>query len=205
MTKREIAVLACRIVALVALINVIQASAFLLPLLYEAFNPEKFAAGMGSPIGYFPLPTLLALVYLSPVVLLLLLAGFLWMQADYVAAKLVGDSDENVVTTGVNESAQALAFSILGAYVLTLALPRLSQLLVNAWNVGSQNATLHRDWTGFAPNLVFAATEIVLGLYLLLGARGLVTLLSDIRNVGRDRRSQSEENPSDDVSIWPEN
>lgn len=162
MNLRPVAVLACRILAIVALISVIQASAFLLPLFYEAFNPEKFAVGSGSPIGYFPLSLLMALVFVSPVALLFIFAGFLWMQADFVATKMVGAHDESIASISVDQNAQRLAFPILGAYVLTLALPRLAQLLVHAWNVGSQNATLRQIGRVSRPTSFLPAWELVL-------------------------------------------
>lgn len=77
MTKREVAVLACRILAIVAFLNVIQSRSPLSVLLYQALNPDKFSSII--PIlGYFPLPIWLALLYLSPLVLLLIVAFFLW-------------------------------------------------------------------------------------------------------------------------------
>ena len=185
-----------------ALINVIQASAFLLPLLYDAFHPSN--GGMGSPIGYFPIEPWLALVYVSPMALLLLLAGFLWSQADYIAAKLVGERDESMMPIAVDQNAQSLAFSVLGAYVLTLTLPRLAQLLVKAWNISSQDATLHQDWTGFAPNLVYTFIEIALALWLVFGARGLVNLLANIRHLGRDTQLHPETD-DDTIPVRPEN
>lgn len=185
MNLRSLAVTACRVLAIVASINMIQAGAFLLPLFHEAFNPTN--SGMESPIGYFSIEPWLALIYLSPLALLLILAGFLWVRADFIAAKIVGGRDEKMAPVSANQDAQQLAFSVLGAYVLTVALPRLSQLLVRAWNVSSQDAIFQRDWTGFAPNLVYTFVEIAMGLYLLFGARGLTALLADVRNLGRDK------------------
>ena len=202
MSLRSLAVLACRILAIVALINAIQAGAFLLPLFYEAFHPTR--GGMESPIGYFPLEPWLALIYLSPLALLLIFAGFLWTRADGVAVKMIGERDETG-PIAVDQNSHSLAFSVLGAYVLTVALPRLAQLLVHAWNVSSQDATFHRDWTGFAPNLVYTIVEIALGLWLLFGARGLVTLLFALRNIGRDAEPQREENGDAEFPLRPEN
>ncbi len=203
MTKREIAVLACRTLAIVALINVIQSSSRLLVLLFEAFNPDKF--GPPNPlIGPVPLSAMLALLYVSPLALLLIFAGFLWAQADFVATKIVGERDANMTPIQINHDAQTLAFTILGVYVLTIALPRLSQLLVHAWNVGSQDATLRQDWTGFAPNLIYASVELALGLWLIFGARGLVSLLKNVRDVGKDADPRGE-TPGEPVSLRPEN
>lgn len=202
MHLRSVAVLACRVLAIVALISVIQASAFLLPLLHEAFNPTN--SGMESPIGYFPIEPWLALIYLVPLALLLALAGFLWVRADFIAAKMIGERDEEIAPVSANKEAQQLAFSVLGAYVLTLALPRLTQLLVHAWNISSQDAIFQRDWTGFAPNLVYTFAEIAMGLYLLFGAHGLATLLADVRNIGRDKPLRQEID-GEEISVRPEN
>ena len=114
MKLRSLAVVACRILAIVALISVIQASAFLLPLFYDAFHP---GGGMESPIGFFPLSPWLALVYLSPLALLLIFAGFLWTQTEFVAAKIVGERAEDLSFANANPDAstrnvQSLAFSI---------------------------------------------------------------------------------------------
>lgn len=202
MNLRSVAVLACRVLAIVAIINMIQAGAFLLPLFYEAFHPTN--GGMESPIGYFPIEPWLALIYLAPLALLLILAGFLWIRAEFVAAKIVGRRNENIAPVSSNQDAQQLTFSVLGAYVLTVALPRLAQLSVRAWNVGSQDAIFRRDWTGFAPNLVYTFIEIAMGLYLLFGARGLVTLLANIRYLGRDEELLRQETNDDGVSLRPE-
>ncbi len=202
MNLRSVAALACRILSIVALISVIQASAFLLPSFYEAFNPDQFPR-MESPIGFVPLSLWVALIYLSPIALLLIFAGFLWMEADFVAAKMVGERNEKVVPISTNQEIQQLAFSVLGAYVLTLALPRLTQLLVRAWNIKSQDAIFQRDWTGFAPNLVYTFVEIALGLYLLFGARGLAALLADVRNLGRNMPLRQEIDDTE-ISVRPE-
>lgn len=78
-------------------------------------------------------------------------------------------------------------------------------MLVEWWNVGSQDYLTHKDWTGLAaPDFTFVLAQIALGLWLLFGARGLISLLASARNLGRDPEP-SQEAASDSVELRPEN
>ena len=205
MTKREIAVLACRILALVAALYLLQASSSLLNLLSVVIGPIVNPS-LPSPSPSLTTPSLLSIILaLSPLALLLIFALFLWTQADFLSAKMVGEDDENRVTLPTDQNAQALAFSVVGAYLMTQALPQAARMMTKFLVVSNAAPLVHRDWTGLeAPDFTFVAAQLALGFWLIFGARGFIALLHHLRRVGRDA-PQSQEQGSAGVSTRPEN
>ena len=202
MNLRSLASLSCRLLALITAVGVIHSSsALLIPLSY-ALSPN---AGTAFPVTEF-------LLQLAPIATLILVSMILWMQADHIGARMVDESDESLVNVPKDQSLQALAFSVMGLHVLTGVLPRLAQQIIVSLTTNSASAN-----TAYPPPAdIFVATmqiggwvslavELALGLWLLFGARGLVFLLANIRHIGRNRESLSEESQSADVPLRPEN
>ena len=201
MNLRSLASLSCRFLALITAVGVIHSSSALLISLSYALSPS---AGTAFPVTGF-------LLQLAPVAALILVSMILWMQADHIGARMVDESDESLVNLPKDQSLQALAFSVMGLYVLAGVLPRLAQQIIVSLTANSASAN-----TAYPPPAdIFVATmqiggwvsmavELALGLWLLLGARGLVFLLANVRHLGRERELLSEEDQPGDVPIRPE-
>lgn len=172
MTQRQIAALACKILALMALVSAFKS----LPLLFSpALTPTT---GLGDSAR------LASYVNTLPVYLDLGAATFLWLYASKLAEHMVEDGEATVAPLAVGPELQRVAFSLLGLWTLLEAIPHLGRMLASTVLVNQQSELLQREMKGIAfPDFVGVFLEIALGLWLLLGAAGLVRLL---RNVGRD-------------------
>lgn len=185
MNLRSVAVLACQILAIVTSIRAVETGSYALNYLSSAMRNSIFPNGatMSPP----PFSISIFILQFSPLALLLMFALFLWTQADFISAKMVGEQDKSMVPVSVSTDVQKVAFSVLGAYVLVSALPKLLQLLLDVWFMDSQTPKTSQYWSALAASdLSFAFVQVVLGLYLLFGARGLITLLANLRNIRRD-------------------
>lgn len=129
---------------------------------------------------------ILGLSYLAPFVLELALAWFLWARAGYLSEKMagseVGISEENQADM---EALQVMVFSAAGVLVLSDALPDLVRQLY------SLIVMQHIKFSGAGWNHVStiantagAVVKLAMGLWLLLGSRGIVRLLGYLRKVG---------------------
>ena len=200
MTKREIAALACRILAIVALFSVLQSGSYWLASVSQIINVS--AASLGNQIGQI---RVLVWLQASPIVLQAFLAFLLWTQSGYISAKMVGEDDRNLVSVSFDERFERLTFSVLGAYALIYALPDFIKTLISVWSMNNQSAIMRRDWSQVLPGAASSVAMLLVGLGLLLGAGGISALLAKIRRAGRDAQSPYQENQSDDVSLRPEN
>ncbi len=141
----------------------------------------------------------LLLLQFSPLALLFVFALFLWAQADFISAKMVGEQDKSMVPVAVNADTQRLAFSVLGCYLLTQALPQIAQGIATFLTANDPDF----DWTkSGAPDVTFTIVQLSLGLWLLFGARGIVGLLANIRHIGRE--PQSQETDAEEIPLRPE-
>jgi hypothetical protein len=170
MTKREIAALACRLLAIYALIGAFDLmAAFAALVVSESMSP-----------GFVGAPVPNALVTLIPAEIRLLVAGALWFFADGLAASMA-DAPDHPKAHIVSADFRSVAFSVLGAFFLVGATANLAAMAIQVIlpiSVGSSQffpAELMRNLVTFA-----------LGLWLLLGARGIVRGVASLRNVGRD-------------------
>lgn len=178
MTQREIAALACKVLALLALINAFNSLqlVFASPILTPSSAP--FGEGMENmaPLAKF--------IYTLPFFLNLGAAAFLWLGADNLARRMVKEAEPTVAPIVVGREAQTLAFSTLGLFTIIQAIPRLGQMLINLYLLNQQDALTHRDFKGLtAPDFVGVFLQLALGLWLLLGVAGLARW---IRTVGMD-------------------
>ena len=199
MNLRALAALSCRFLALFTAISLIQSSSVFVSFFASALDARQSAT--------ITLP--MALLQLAPVAGLILVALLLWTQADFIGARMVGENDESLVSAPTEERWQALAFSVVGLFVLTRALPQLATqiailLAANSSTSNPYTDVFTRQSSFYAGIWISLAIEIALGLWLLFGARGLVFLLANIRNFGRDREVR-QEIESDEVPKRPEN
>jgi hypothetical protein len=108
-------------------------------------------------------------------------AAFLWLGADNLAKRMVKQDDTDVAPLVVGREAQTVAFSVLGLFTILQALPRLAQMLINLYLINQQDALTHRDFKGLtATDFAGVFLQLALGLWLLLGASGLVRWLHTI-------------------------
>ena len=181
MTKREIANLCCKVLAIYMLIQAFFPLAFGLTIALET------RVDWGQRLG------LLLVSFLSPV-LLAILALLLWRKSGIVAAWMVGhdlqdEQDEpDVLRVDAKLSdIHAVAFSCLGLWLLLTTVPQAAGWVAS---LALETAITTLDRTPgraqVTTNLVDLLLRFILGMWLLFGGRGLVQLLHNVRNIGLD-------------------
>lgn len=167
MTKREIAALSCRILALYTAIGAFSS-------LTQFFTIATGFGGITRPDVNG------ALLSLLPGAIHLLVAGALWFFADSLGASMAGAPDQQNAHVATHDF-RSVAFSVLGAFFLVGATANLAATAIQVIlpiSFGSSQffpAELMRNLVTFA-----------LGLWLLLGARGVTRWIASLRNLGRD-------------------
>ena len=183
MAKRDVATLACRILGLYFATTTLAGLLAQLPSFAMFYDPLYPAYDRLHQLMAF---TSHALPFALGVVLLLL--------ARRIAGSLLGpdavrdDQSAPVVVDSSLTDIQAAAFSVLGAFVCARAL---SGLVTSALRLG-RDSSFYALARLTGPDLALLAV----GLYLLLGARGLVGVLRKLRTFGDVARGQPPAPPS---------
>jgi len=176
LSKREIASLACKILGIYIFIQGIN-------ILSSVFSVPFTTANQ---IGYEVINFIFPLVYI-------IAGAFLWILSDKLSAIMVR-GESNVTESlglGANEI-QRISFSVLGLYFLGNSLPKLVSTLSSIYvmKMGGTSVSTLRLILGAGG----AVAEIIVGLGIFLGSRGLVNFLKTIRTVGLKREDDHEEN-----------
>jgi len=161
MKKREIASLACKIIALLVVIRALGSLAFGVGVLIESFTP-------GGDLDRAAGSTIAAAV---PALFYLIVAALLWSRSGFIARGMIGESESEPINLSLNrEDILAIAFAIVGLLIAGQAVkPLLTDFLQFL------NATpLQRPKI---PSLIGVLVQFGLGLWLLLAPRKLVRVL----------------------------
>lgn len=127
-----------------------------------------------------------SILFLNGVSLLLRLSiGVgLWLFADGLAASMVKD-DTPMSHLPTPIEWQRLAFSVLGVYFCVSSAEGLSQSAIIAWQNAQDSLVSHSPTSGVV-QVVPLLVKGALGLWLLLGVRGIIRGAANFKNVGRD-------------------
>ncbi len=176
-SKYEIAVLACKVLAVYLFIQSFPPlTGVFLTLLTTVRSID--ATGQLIAIGF-------ALMY---VILVLSISALLWFGSGFIAIKMTGGNGKGEGSAGGSVTQWGLmeaAFPVVGLVVLTNAVPRLIVFLVFRNQMG-QFADVPRAMqaemsASQISQVAGMAAQFCIGLYLLLGSNGLLRLLKKLR------------------------
>ena len=174
MTNRDVAFIGSRLLAVYLLIFIIRQVGFFSTLIAAGLSQERFTVEIVPHITLVSAYSILALI--------------LWFSADRVSQLVVRGEKRLDRTTeqgkGTIRDFQAAAFSLVGLLVIIDAV---SPLVNNAahlllWNEELYGALPRRF--NIQVSLAAAVLQLVLGICLLLGAKGVVNLISRGRTLG---------------------
>jgi hypothetical protein len=197
MTRREIAALCCRIVALIVLAWALTYLVEVIPALNLALaNSGRYGAGP----SYFAAVTSLGMLGS----ILLLFAMGLWWNAEAIS-QWMGPEDPEPVT-GPELSAEALmpvASMGVGLFAITRAAPTFFRLVTS---VALTPTTLGDSWNNdWKVALASDALLMAWGVWLVLGSRGLVRIVKWARTAGKvSPKTVSTSPPPEDAAGRPE-
>jgi hypothetical protein len=164
-TKEQIVGLAVRLFAVFLVIYVVRHASSLIPLLSES---SKYRVGAAY----------LTLIVLFPIVAAILL----WRLPLTVAATLIPGVNTKKRPRPINSTdMERVAFTILGVWVFATAIPDVVYWTTFVYLLNNASA----GKPIFAPedlsNIVATAVELAIGLWLLLGTRGIIDFLRRLR------------------------
>lgn len=178
MSKRDVADLACRILALCLV--VVNAQVIVLA-------PVGFGMGVWELIRYqeFAHVAFGLICVAVPVAMLLWFVWFLWSRSYWIATKLVPDDANYGKWPHIRvRDLQAAAFSVVGLVALFTAVQALSRSVghyIDASRRPGSNVEF-ADWLGMEGTLA-ALVNAALGLWLMLGSRSIVKMIRRLRGV----------------------
>ncbi len=118
-----------------------------------------------------------------PILLLLGLAIFLWVAANIIGNHMTqGMVDLNVSSQISYNTLEVIGFSVIGLFIVVQAIPNVTENLFSYWLIDSQ---MGQGMNIRAKVRMFVSIiQILIGLSLIFGSKGLVGLLVRIRQMG---------------------
>lgn len=182
MSRREIANLCCRVLAVYSLLVGLGLAPRALSLLWPFFQTRMSTTES----------VIVAIANTAEPLMWIASGLFLWRWSGLIAAWMIGtdlhdnaNEPESTPQRATPAIACAIAFSTVGLWVLVDAGPRLlshaTTLITYRVQAGSFRELNGAEWAG---TIVEELLRIAIGLYLLFGATGLVGLVRNAKNVG---------------------
>jgi hypothetical protein len=163
MNKTEIATLSLKILSIYFLFKILDQVDNLIYLIayYNNLNEGNF-------VNY-----LMAIV---PAILYLIFGTLLWFSSPRLAY-IIFKKDTNIATLDLSpDNIQLVAFSIAGFFLITNAIPQLSNILVyNFTTMAYAGKAILKS------EIILAFIKVLLGMWLLLGSKGIVNFVNSLR------------------------
>jgi len=184
LSRKDIASLSCRILAVYSVISAAKALNYLMIL-------EQLFQG-----NFRPGAIITILVSSSlPSILLLAFGVALWLKAERVAAYMLPDREETSERPALSiEDVQSAAFSVVGVLVLAGAIPQLVQTVSSIIIMHSLEYTSRNQWflPHDIPRMAGLVVQLIIGFWLFFGSRGIAGLYGRMREAGLNRVKEEE-------------
>lgn len=180
MNKKQVAVLLCRALAIIALI---QAVKFVQVALFPLSATEQM------PLN---IRILTVAASIAPLLLSILLALVLWVFAESLANHMVMDDNEESDSKTGSADWQTIAFSVLGLFILTDAIPDLMGAILNSLFAKQERFYSHELYNRYVVQIAVDFLKFAIGAGLLFGAGGLAGLIKKVRAVGINTKDGNE-------------
>ena len=161
MTKKEIVSLSLKLAGIYCLIRSIPHAGYVM------------AAASTWRLGF-----MVMLIQITPFVLLLLFGAYLIFSSKLPSKMASSMTQEEKTTSFTFQDIQVLAFSIIGVWLLSSAIPTFIQAIVRITvrhSTSQQSVPVFRD-NYFISQIVAAVLKLALGIYLFSGSKGLAKL-----------------------------
>ncbi len=187
MTKREIASLACKILAVYALLQLPQYVQGIYFLLSGIFAGELWGEDIHRIQSLFwDLSTVFV-----PTVLYLVAGILLWRRSNALASRMVSDDQPPEGQPTISgQAVSAIAFSVVGLVVLVHAIPRIASILSYLISHKTMPEFEGRWTANVIAELTALGVQVILGAVLLMTSRGLSRLVMKIRTAGQNNSEQ---------------
>lgn len=173
MTKKEIVSLSLKLAGIYCLIMAIAYLNFTVMAVVSSLRGQGFWDMLISIT-----PFVLLLLSFTPFVLLLLFAAYLMFSSKLPSRIASSMIEEEKTTSFTFQDIQVLAFSIIGVWLLSSAIPTLIQVIVRIillHSTSQRSFSVFRD-SYIISQIVAAVLKLALGIYLFSGSKGLAKL-----------------------------
>jgi uncharacterized protein YqhQ len=113
----------------------------------------------------------------------LAIVGLLWFFPVFVANKLLSNVESENRLTLPFEQVQAVGFCLLGLWIIATAIPSTVFWTVMSYHAAKPGAVLSLDTREFA-SMTAVGVQLIIGTWLLFGAKGLRGILRWARTAG---------------------
>jgi len=184
MTKRELASLACKVLAIWILAKGVAHLGNIVAILVGMIEGTIGYGAWGSA-GYIAGFTLTMVTMLLPGLVTVVFALIVWKKADSLAGRMVGPDDGQPVSYDVSgEGLLTIAIVAIGVALVVFAIPDIVGAAW-AWFAWSDASPWPRN-----PGPLFrASAKLIMGLWLIVGTRRIVRVLAKVRTIGLDKGS----------------
>ena len=118
----------------------------------------------------------------------LIMAILFWVLAEPIARMIVGKDSELSGTLDINiPKLQAGAFSVVGVFTLCNAIPGLVKAVSNMIMLESIISVVNKASMDFKAQAISYGVQILIGVLLLFGSKGIVNIIKMSRDFGIDR------------------
>ncbi|GAB6154423.1 hypothetical protein JCM17380_31730 [Desulfosporosinus burensis] len=175
MSNREVASLGCKILGVYMIIQGINVSTSVLSFSLATSNQmaKENLLNISYPLMY------------------ILFGVLLWLLSNKLSVIIIKGETHFNEGTGISASdIQRVAFSVLGLFFLGNSLPRLVSLVANFYTMRGRGITISG-----AEILLGAGgeiTQLIVGLWIFLSAKGLVNFLKKIRTAGLEKEEEED-------------
>ena len=184
MSKRDIASLACKVIAVFLILQAISVMANLL----------SFYVSLPVIMGMAEREPLVNMIF--PYIFFLISGILLWIFSDKLAILMVKEEEDSETAASMSikgTDIERILFSVLGLYFMAHSLPYIVSMLTNMyWMSDIPQASMR-----VLPDALGKITQFIMGLAIFLGSQGLVGLLKTVRSIGiKQAEEANQENSS---------
>ena len=118
----------------------------------------------------------------------LIIAILFWVLAEPIARIIIGKDSDLSGTLDINiPKLQAGAFSVVGIFTLCTAIPGLVRAVSNVMMIESMSSGVNEASIDFRAQAISYGVQILIGVLLLFGSKGIANIVKMSRDFGIDR------------------
>lgn len=130
---------------------------------------------------------------LSPMIFMMLISIFLWVYADKVAKLMAKETDTADLLQDIDyDRIQLIAFSFAGVLIAVQALSETTNLITQVTWLKAQQImnTNDRMYITYIAKIIGEIVQLLLGLWLIIGTKGIMNGIKSLRTVGVHGRNE---------------
>ena len=131
----------------------------------------------------------------TPMILMIIMSILLWTFAGKIADRLIGPiSAEGIMQNMDYNKIQYIAFCVAGILIICNSIPHLFSSIYQIVSIPDPQLSIpERIYNGYLATFIGAVIQTILGLWLVIGTKGIINMIKKLRTAGLDGEPQQEE------------